>query len=60
MMRWMLGAALVLAGACSSQERMSYRDLEAMANRQQREAIKATKKSPQVAVAPVGQEQPKL
>jgi hypothetical protein len=39
MMRWMLGAALVLAGACASQERMSYRDLEAMANRQQREAI---------------------
>lgn len=39
MMRWMLGAVLVLAGACASQERMSYRDLEAMANRQQREAI---------------------
>ena len=39
MMRWVLGIALVLAGACASQERMSYRDLEQLANRQQREAI---------------------
>jgi hypothetical protein len=35
----MLGAALVLAGACVSDQPMSYRDLEQMANRHQREAI---------------------
>ncbi len=39
MKRWVLGVALVLAGACASDERLSYRDLEAAANRQQREAI---------------------
>lgn len=39
MMRWVFGAALVLVGACVSQQPMSYRDLEQMANRQQREAI---------------------
>jgi hypothetical protein len=35
----MFGAALVLVGACVSQQPMSYRDLEQMANRQQREAM---------------------
>ena len=39
MMRWVFGAALVLVGACASQEPLSYRDLETMANRQQHEAI---------------------
>ena len=39
MMRWAFGVALVLVGACVSQQPMSYRDLEQMANRQQREAI---------------------
>lgn len=39
MMRWLAGALLVLVAAACASEPMSYRDLERMANNQQREAI---------------------
>jgi hypothetical protein len=39
MMRWVFGVALAAVGACASDNHMSYRELEQMANRQQREAI---------------------
>jgi hypothetical protein len=39
MMRWVFGAVLVLVGACASDHSLSYREMDALANRQQREAI---------------------
>jgi hypothetical protein len=38
MKRWLFGAALVLMGACADQP-MTYRDMDQLATRQQREAI---------------------